>query len=193
MKRVYIIHGWDGYPEKGWFPWLKAELIARGFEAQVPQLPNADNPRMETWIPAIAEAVVQADMDTYFVGHSMGCKAIAGYLQTLAPGIKVGGVVFVAGYFKRSTNLEDEASVRETAKICLDYQVDLTKVKSHLPKSIAVFSDNDPYVPLNNKDEFKKKLGSEIIIEHQQGHFSGSTGTVKLPVALNAMIRLSAR
>ena len=26
MKRVFIIHGWDGYPEEGWFPWLKEEL-----------------------------------------------------------------------------------------------------------------------------------------------------------------------
>jgi len=193
MKRVFIIHGWDGYPEEGWFPWLKAELIARGYEVQVPQMPNADNPRMETWIPAIAATVGQADLDTYFVGHSMGCKAIAGYLQTLTSGIKIGGAVFVAGFFKQLTNLEDDDAVRATAKICLDYPVDLAKVKSHLPKSIAIFSDNDPYVPLDNKDEFKKKLGSEIIIEHQQGHFSGSTGTVKLPVALNAMIRLSAR
>jgi len=156
-------------------------------------MPNADNPRMETWIPAIAATVGQADLDTYFVGHSMGCKAIAGYLQTLTSGIKIGGAVFVAGFFKQLTNLEDDDAVRATAKICLDYPVDLAKVKSHLPKSIAIFSDNDPYVPLDNKDEFKKKLGSEIIIEHQQGHFSGSTGTVKLPVALNAMIRLSAR
>jgi hypothetical protein len=25
-KRVFIIHGWEGYPEEGWFPWLKKEL-----------------------------------------------------------------------------------------------------------------------------------------------------------------------
>ena len=33
MKRVYIIHGWEGYPEEGWFPWLKKELEDRGFDA----------------------------------------------------------------------------------------------------------------------------------------------------------------
>jgi len=26
QKRVFIIHGWDGYPEEGWFPWLKKKL-----------------------------------------------------------------------------------------------------------------------------------------------------------------------
>ena len=33
-KRVFIVHGWDGYPEEVWFPWLKKELEAKGFEAQ---------------------------------------------------------------------------------------------------------------------------------------------------------------
>ena len=31
-KRVFIAHGWDGYPEEGWFPWLKKELETKGFE-----------------------------------------------------------------------------------------------------------------------------------------------------------------
>jgi len=35
-KRVFIIHGWDGYLEEGWFPWLKRELEAAGFAAFVP-------------------------------------------------------------------------------------------------------------------------------------------------------------
>lgn len=26
-KRVFITHGWDGYPEEGWFPWLKKEKV----------------------------------------------------------------------------------------------------------------------------------------------------------------------
>ena len=64
MKRVYIVHGWGGYPEEGWFPWLKKELEAKGFEVHVPQMPNADKPRMETWVPALAQAVGSADDHT---------------------------------------------------------------------------------------------------------------------------------
>lgn len=44
-KRVFIVHGWDGYPEEGWFPWLERELEARGFEVHVPALPDASTPR----------------------------------------------------------------------------------------------------------------------------------------------------
>lgn len=30
MNRCIVVHGWEGYPEAGWFPWLARELTARG-------------------------------------------------------------------------------------------------------------------------------------------------------------------
>ena len=190
MKRVYIVHGWDGYPEEGWFPWLKKELEARGFEVYVPQLPEADAPRIYNWVPALENAVGTPDKQTYFVGHSMGCQTIARYLETLPEGIKVGGAVFVAGFFKRLT-IEQDPESQETEKHWLEAPLDLKKVKSHLPKSIAIFSDDDPFVPLDNKDDFENKLGSKIIIEHGMNHFSGSRGITELPVVLQSIIKLS--
>lgn len=47
MNRVFIIHGWEGYPKEGWFPWLKKELEDKGVEVHVPQLPNADAPEIK--------------------------------------------------------------------------------------------------------------------------------------------------
>lgn len=102
MKRVYIIHGWDGYPEEGWFPWLKSELDKKDYKVFVPQLPDPGNPRIHNWVPALAKLVENPDKETYFVGHSMGCQAIARYLETLSKNTKVGGAVFVAGFFKTS-------------------------------------------------------------------------------------------
>ncbi len=190
-KRVFIIHGWGGFSEEGWFPWLKKELEAKGFKVLVPQLPDTGNPRIQKWVPALAEAVSTPDHQTYFVGHSMGCQTIARYLLTLGEGVKVGGAVFVAGFFKHLTGLEDDTDVRETDKHWLGTPINFEKVKSHLPKSIAIFSDDDPWVPLDNQDDFRDKLGSKIIIEHKKGHFSGRRdGTTKLPSALNAILEL---
>lgn len=59
------MHGWDGYPEEGWFPWLKKELEAKDFEVYVPQLPEPDKPRIYNWVPKLAEVVGQIDSDTY--------------------------------------------------------------------------------------------------------------------------------
>jgi len=191
MKRVFILHGWDGYPEEGWFPWLKKELEIRGFKVFVPQLPKPEEPRINNWIPKLREIVGIPDKETYFVGHSIGCQTIARYIESLPENISVGGAVFVAGFFKRLTNLEDDDIVRSVSKEWLETPLDIAKVKTSLKNSVAIFSDNDPYVPLDNQDDFKNKLVSKIIIEHDKGHFSGSTGTKELPSALAAVLEIA--
>lgn len=191
QKRVYIIHGWDGYPKEGWFPWLKKELENQGFTVVIPLLPNNEEPRIKNWIPALQQIVNNPDEQTYFIGHSMGCQAIIRYLETLPKNIKIGGAVFVAGFFKSLSNLEDEEIVRNVANEWLKTPINLQEAKKHLNKSIAIFSDNDPYVSLDNQDEFKNILNSKIIIEHEKKHFSGSTGTIELPIALEAILEMS--
>lgn len=188
-KRAFIVHGWDGTPEEGWFPWLKKELETNGFEVYAPQLPDNGNPRMYNWVPKLAEVVGTPDEQTYFIGHSMGCQTITRYLETLPEGQKIGGAVFVAGFFKHLTGI-DEAG-EETRAHWLTTPPDLIKVKSHLPKSVAIFSDDDPWVPLDNQDDYRNILGSEIIVEHGKKHYSGSEGTKELPAALEKILELS--
>lgn len=191
QKRVFIVHGWDGYPEEGWFPWLKKELEIKGFVVFVPQLPQPGEPRINNWVPKLREVVGIPDEQTYFVGHSMGCQTIARYLESLPEDKKVGGTVFVSGFFKSLTNLEDEEDVRSVANEWLTTPLNLEKVKNHLPKSVAIFSDDDPYVPMENKEDFINKLGSKIIVEHSEGHFSGSTGIVELPIVLDSLLEIA--
>jgi len=192
MKRVFIVHGWDGSPEEGWFPWLKNELEAKGFEVLAPELPETDKPRIYNWVPKLAEAVRIPDRETYFVGHSMGCQAIARYLESLPANIKVGGAVFVAGFFKRLKDLEADPEVKEIAKHWLETPLDLSKVKSHLPRSVAIFSDDDPYVTLDNQDVFRDILGAEIIVEHGKGHLNGTAdGVMELPIVLEKLLKMS--
>ena len=181
-KRVFIIHGWDGSPEINWFPWLKKELEAKGFAVSVPQLPDAGEPRIAKWVPALAKAVGTADAETYFVGHSMGCQTIVRYLATLPENVKVGGAVFVAGFFQHITNLEQEPMGIDVDREWITTPLDTDKVRRHLPKSAAIFSDNDPYVSLDNREDFKNKLGSEIIVLHAMGHFNEEAGVTELPI-----------
>lgn len=191
-KRVFIVHGWDGYPSEGWFPWLKKELEAHGFKVIVPQLPEPERPRIQKWVPALAAAVGVSDEQTYFVGHSMGCQTIARYLEMLPNGTQVGGAVFVGGYFKRLTGLENDTEVQAVDREWLGTPIDLMKVRSHLSKSIAIFSDDDPWVPLDNQDDFRNKLGSEIMVEHAKGHFSGKRDKAfQLPIARDALLRIA--
>lgn len=138
---------------------------------------------------AIKAEVGTYNKSTYFVGHSLGCQAIVRYLETLSSDDKIGGVVFVGGYFKKLTNIEKEGNeVVKIANKWLDAPIDFKKAKSHLIKSVAVFSDNDYYVPKENQKDFENKLGSKIIIQHNKGHFSGEDGINKLPVVLSSLV-----
>ncbi|MDP2909612.1 MAG: alpha/beta hydrolase [bacterium] len=191
MKRVFIIHGWEGFPEEGWFPWLKRELEARGFEVHVPQMPDSAHPRIQKWIPAISKEVGVPDNQSYLVGHSMGCQAIVRYLESLSDNTKIGGVVFVAGFLKRLTGLGEEPGFEETEKHWLGTPIDLEKIGSRMNNGVAVFSDNDPFVPLDNQDDFRDKLHCKIIIEHAKGHFSGPSDNItELPVVLEELLKM---
>ncbi|HVT01696.1 MAG TPA: alpha/beta fold hydrolase [Patescibacteria group bacterium] len=188
MKKVILVHGWTGTPHSDWLPWLKNELEERNFEVIVPQLPNTDYPHIDTWVPALAAAVDKPGVDTYFVGHSMGCQTIARYLEGLNDGIKVGGVVFVAGFFKRLTEIDEEDKDIEIE--WLSAPIDLSKVKERISKSVAIFSDNDKFVPEDNIDDFRDKLGSEIVIEHNMHHFNQGAGIRKAPIVLTKLLEI---
>jgi len=188
MKRVFIVHGWGGNPGKEWFPWIKKELEGRGYEVSVPEMPNTGEPEVNAWVSHLASVVGEADGDTFFVGHSIGCQAILRYLEKLPDGITVGGAVFVAGWLTLK-NLE-EGSV-ETARPWLETPIDFGKVRSRAKKFAALFSTNDHYVPSVDSRAFEKKLGASIIVLENRGHFSESEGTTEVPEALEEVLRMS--
>jgi len=190
-KRVIIVHGWGSRPNSGWFVWLKKELEKRGFEVFCPFLPKPDEPRIKNWIPALEMIVGKPDEQTYFVGHSMGCQTIARYLATLPEGVKVGGVVFVGGFFRRLMNLDVDEQERSITNEWLNTPLDLLAVKKHMKKSVAIFSDNDRYVPIENQEDFRDFLGSKIVVEHGKGHFYQGGEMKELPSALKAIMEIA--
>jgi len=189
QKRVFIIHGWDGHPGEGWFPWLKKELEKHGFLVFVPAMPDASEPKIETWIPYVDKIVGSADENTYFVGHSIGCQTIIRYLQTLPAGTKIGGAVFVAGWYDLR-NLETEEEKR-IAGPWVNEPRDDKKIREVVNRAVAIFSDNDPFVMPANQRSWKKKMGAKIIIEYNKGHFSGSDKVTELPSALEAVLEIA--
>ncbi len=196
MKKVYIIHGWDGHPQDAWIPWLKKELETKGFEVTAPQMPHTEMPNILEWANKLKEIVKNPDEDTYIVCHSMGCKSTAKFLEGLSSEQKVGGVLFLAGFFKELTNLEvEEPGVEKTAKEALAVPVDFQKIRSRMTRSVAIFSDNDRFVPLSNVDNFKNDLGSEIHIVKSMDHFwtkkpDWAEYHTELPLLLDAFLTI---
>ncbi len=184
-KRAFIIHGWDGYPEEGWFPWLKAELEQRGFAVEVPRMPHPAEPTIDDWVGHLAKLVGEPDENTYLIGHSMGCQTILRYLASLEDK-RVGGAILVAGFFELAPLETDEE--KAIAEPWLETPIDFAKVKATTSNITVILSDNDEWVPLErNKELFEQCLSPKITVEHGRGHFSGSSGIKELSAALEAI------
>ena len=173
MKKVYLIHGWgERDSNEGWFGWLKTELKKKEIEVIGFNMPNTDYPKIEEWVGYLKNNVKDINKETYFIGHSIGCQAILRFLEKIPQDIKIKGCAFVGGWF----NLKEEASEDdEDLKISrpwLDAPIDFEKIKKHCDNFLSIFSDNDPYVPLSDKEIFKEKLGAEIIIKNKEEHFA---------------------
>lgn len=183
-KRVFIVHGWGGSSEEGWFPWLKEQLEQEGCVVAVPAMPEPEEPKIELWVSHLASVVDEVDEQTFFVGHSIGCQTILRFLERLPAEKKVGGVVLVAAWMTLMNQSEEEM---EIAKPWIETHIDFEKAKSHTKNFMVIYSDNDEFVPIENKQFFEEKLGVKSLMEHGKGHFSGGDGVVDLPKVLSAL------
>lgn len=184
MKRVFIIHGWGGTGDEGWQGWLKEELEKKDFEVFAPDMPDTENPKIETWVPALAELVGKCDEETFFIGHSIGCQTILHYLQDLPPEEKAGGAVFVAGWLSLKELTEEE---KEIAEPWLNSQINFEKIKTKTQKFFALFSSNDPYVPVTDEKLFQEKLNAETLVLESMEHFNEPA---ELPIVLEKILSM---
>ncbi len=187
MKKVVIVHCWEGYPNYCWYPWAKKELEKKGFNVVVPEMPETALPKLSLWLPKLQEVVPVPDEDLYLIGHSLGAITIMRYLEKLKRNQKIGGVVFIAGF-------TDNLGYKELESF-FEKPIDFKKIKTKAKHFVAIHSDNDPYVPLKHGNIFKEKLGAEVIVKHNMKHFSGPVDNEEscttLPEVTEAIIKLS--
>jgi uncharacterized protein len=190
MKRAFIVHKWGGTPSSDWYPWLKESLEAKGISTFVLSMPDTDEPKMENWVPYLAAEVGDPDSNTYLIGHSMGCQAILRYLERLKPDEIIGGALLVASFItikKGSMSSEDDMVL----KPWLERKIDLQKAGKHANSIVSICSDNDPYIPADDAELFRKELGSKVIMIPKAGHFTQGDGYKELHVALNEILKMS--
>ena len=170
-KRVIIVHGWGGSPETDFLPWAKEELQKKGYDVTTPVMPETDYPKMEKWVPHLAQVIGEPRETDILIGHSMGCQAILRFLAGLDEGRKVGKVILVAGFGPFLKGLTSKEQI--VTQPWIDTLLDLDRVKDQANSFVAIFSDNDPFVPLEeNKKIFVEKLGAQVLVEHNKGHFN---------------------
>lgn len=182
MKKVFLIHGFQGSPNGGWRPWLMAELEKQDIYACALSMPDPENPVCAEWIEEISRHIERNKNDEiYLVGHSLGAPAILRYLES-AQANTIKGAILVSSPSEKNQNRKIDSF--------LDKEFDFEKIKLHCKTFSIIHGDNDPNVPLNNAKFLSEKLSGDLIIIENGGHLNGSAGWLKLPQCLEALTKM---
>lgn len=185
MKKVFMVHGFNGKPNGGWRPWLMGELGKKDIYACALPLPNPNDPIKEEWVKTISEAVFSPDENIFLVGHSLGVPAILRYLETIDESKKIGGVVLVSGpvfetkkdgYERVDNFLKDSFNFEHIKKVCKKFAI--------------VHGSDDGVVPFSNAEFLADKLSCDLLSVEGGKHLNGSSGWYKLPQVLKSLNKM---
>ncbi len=184
--RVIVVHGWGGTPEEGWRPWLKTNLTERGYDVQIPAMPNSDHPKLHEWLQTLKDTGGSPNEHCHFIGHSLGCIATLRYLETLQAGRTVGTVVLLASFF------EDLGPRFSELKSFVESPVNWDKIRSVAKRFVVVHSEDDTVVPIEFAERLADRLGVPLTLKNGFLHFSGDDGLTEIPFILDEFPPLKA-
>lgn len=177
--RAVIVHGYNGYPAKHWFPWLAAELVDAGFPVTRVALPNPTRPHPAAWADALAEQAGSLD-GAVVVAHSLGCFTTLRHLAA-HPNDTLAGLVLVAGFDAKSDALPQlDPFIGEG--------VDTEALLPRLGEVAVIMSDADHIVPGTDTEAMAKRLGVEPMVVPGAKHFLYSDGVTEVPAARDAAL-----
>ena len=191
MNKIYIVHCWDGKKNDGWYPWIDSKLSNKDNKVYRFNMPNTANPKIEEWVSFLDKQVNNLDDKTYFIGHSIGCQTIMRYLETKDI-CKIGGILFVAPWLNLLDYAISDEESYNTAKPWLTKPINFEKIKKFTNNIHCIFSDNDYFVSLEQKDKFEKLLSAKTIVVKEKGHISQDDDVYELDEILdkcNEMIK----
>jgi predicted alpha/beta hydrolase family esterase len=126
-----ILHGYQGSGPGHWQTWLAGRLRSGDAKVHYPDLPDADHPRLDAWLDAVAGELDAIGEPPVVLCHSLAC--IVWMHHVAAGGKPAARVLLVAP--PSATGVPDE----------LKSFVPAPGVT--VPDGRLVCSDNDPYCP----------------------------------------------
>ncbi|MDO8561627.1 MAG: leucine--tRNA ligase [bacterium] len=180
IKRIVLLHGKGGSPEGGPKLWLKKKLEALGYEVQVPQLPNTNEPDDEEQADYV-EKHCTLDEETAIVGHSFG-GIVA--LRLLERGVKVKRVALVSTPFSGKYL---DGKERPTVTAAINKGFDFEKIKKQAG-FVALYDVGDHVVPISDGEAFAERLGCYLMRgKASESHYNGAQEPDVLSVSVPAI------
>ena len=186
MKTNYfLVHGTFGDAEYHWFGWLKQELIKKGFDCVAPDFETVEGVNnYETRKKLLKEyydkGIINAN--TVFIGHSSGPIVVAKFL--IEEKINVKGIVSVSGFNNVNGPYEEYNEVNK------DFNIEdevLATINDYVKFVICYYSDNDPYLKLEELEKFAFLTKAEKQFVKGAGHFNADFGYTTFPDMLRVI------
>jgi leucyl-tRNA synthetase len=182
VKRFVILHGKRSSPPSsplsGFIPWLAKRLEEKGFEVQVPILPNPNEPNDIEQVEFVKNHCT-LDEQSVVIGHSFG-GVVA--LRLLEQGIKVNRAILVATPYS-GTFLDGKE--RPTVAAAVKKGFDFKKIKEQAKEFYLLYDTGDYVVPISDGEAYAEKLNVNINkVKGQKPHLTG----VEEPEVLNACL-----
>ena len=182
MKKVFILHGFEGSPNGGWRPWLMGELQKQNIYACALAMPQPDTPLLAEWLDELKRHIDRNQNDElYLVGHSLGGAVLLRYFEHYT-NEHVRGVVLVSSPCAGTQNhhLDD----------FLHQEFDFATIKAHGKKFAVIHGDDDPVVPFTDAERIAKELDAKLIAIPKGKHLNGSAGFTTLPECLEVLVEM---
>lgn len=189
-----IFHGSFGNPQENWIPYLKEHLEEAGHSVLTPQMPvdvwehivtkgegySSEIQNLTNWLNTFEKDVLPhlQKEDLVFVGHSIApvfmLHAVDQYNLTLEKAL------FVSPFLSTLPRWEFNSVNGTFYKTDFDFQ----KLQQLIKKRIAIFADDDPYVPQEKFEEFVRLTKSEPVVIRHGGHLNATVGFATFPQLL---------
>ena len=102
MATIFLLlHGYGGTHSEHWQGYLANHLKDKGQTVFFPDLPNADEPRLEEWMDYLGQELKDVDLSNLVVlAHSLGCTLWLQYVSR-HPDIRPKKVFLVKSFQKK--------------------------------------------------------------------------------------------
>jgi uncharacterized protein len=171
-----LVHGWKGFPENAWFPWLRRELEAQGMTTEAPQLPEPFLPDRKKWV-ALVKSKIKSPK-TVVVAHSLGVPTTLFALEEY-DGPPLEHVVCVSG-FARPYPIPGLGQWFNHSKL------DFDRIRGKAKRWTVIHAKNDPLVPYAEGKWLAEQLGVPIV-KNMKFHMNQFTACYELPEVLDAI------
>jgi predicted alpha/beta hydrolase family esterase len=172
VKQALILHGTDATPDQNWFPWLKNQLEAQGYNVWAPLLPENHTPNRKTYGNFLLDGSHDLT-DGIIIGHSSGAVEVLNLLMDpRMPHVKL--AVMVSAWAGEKPNGYDTNEQFEN--LFPPEGFDFKAMKQKADAILFMHGADDPYCPVERAQYLAKELDAPITVI-PNGHHLGAKFT----------------